>query len=52
MIVCRGIAQQRILTQHLLKSELDIKGFKFTTVSSVFEISKILNSSIEDEKFR
>lgn len=48
----RGLVQETLMRKHLMKAGADLSGFRFATLSSVFSISKILNSAINDEKYR
>jgi len=48
----RGLLQEALLRKHLKTAGADVGGFHFATISSVFSISKILNSQLNDDKFR
>jgi len=48
----RGLVQEALLRKHLKTAGTDVSDFRFATLSSVFSISKILNSLLNENKFR
>jgi len=48
----RGLLQQAFLEEVMKSGDADLTGFKVAVVSSVFQVSKILNSSLDGSYFR
>jgi len=48
----RGLLQQAFLEKVMINGDADLSGFKFSVVSSIFQVSKTLNSTVDGSYFR